>query len=202
MNSRILIYNFAIILLVCTNLNAQDFSVNQINQHIQSITSQKLHEINSELDAQNFAESADFTQLEAMMRDHWPEILANFELVEGGNDGKIIIVAAFQALDAPDYMSALETLASKLSQGQIEKIVMLAAIFPSGRMQAFLADNYQHQRVQAFLADLKPRFAGDAETQAAITSLEDGTAKTEIDHFREGHQNLPEGDIPVVMLQP
>lgn len=187
-------------MLAITNAFAQAFSMNQINQIIQSLVDQKVNVVKTAIDEQTLSNAPEFTQLQALAGTHWNAILNDFNAIVAGNEGKIVMVDAFQSLNATDYMSALEALASKFSQGQIEKPVMLASIFPAGRMKAFLADNYQHPRVQSFLANVKPRFTGDAETQAAIANLENGTTKTELDHFREGHQNLPEGDIPVVTL--
>jgi hypothetical protein len=192
----------ALTFVLVGNLFAQTFSMNQVNQLIQSLVDQKVNVVQTALDEQALSNAPEFTQLQTLAGTHWNAILSDFNSIAAGNEGKIVMVDAFQSLGATDYMSVLEALGSKFAQGQIEKPVMLASIFPTGRMRAFLADNYQHPRVQAFLADMKPRFAADAETQAAITSLENGTTKTELDHFREGHQDTSEGNIPVVPLAP
>jgi hypothetical protein len=113
-----------------------------------------------------------------------------------------MVIAAFEGLDAGNYLTALERLAEKFRQNQISKPVMISALRSTGRMQAFLADNYQQARVQTLLNDLKPRFAGDATTQAAITDILSGKTKTDTDNYREAHQDSAEGNIPKVLLPP
>jgi hypothetical protein len=188
--------------LTFNNLVAQVIPIDRVNQLVQGLVGQRINVVRTALDEQALSSSQDFAQLQTLVIAHWNAILTDFNAIAAGNDGQILIVEAFQSLNAVHYMSALEALALKFAQGQIEKQVMLAAIFPTGRMRAFLADNHQHGRVQAFLADLKPRFSGDRETQAAITNLKDGTTKVELNHFREGHQDTSEGNIPVVPLLP
>lgn len=176
--------------------------MNEINQLIQALVAQNPKPAETALDEQKIAASPQFVQMKSLCQTHWISILDNLGSVAGGDPGKAMLISAFEGSGAADYMTALERLAEKFRQSQISKSVMASALRSTGRMQAFLADNYQHARVQALLNDLKPRFAGGAATQAAITDILSGKTKTDTDNFREAHQDSGEGNIPRVLLEP
>ncbi len=176
--------------------------MNEINPLVQTLITQNSKPAETALEEQSIAASPQFVQLKGLCQTHWGSILDNLGSVVGGDAGKSMLIAAFEGLDAGSYMAALERLAEQFRQNQISKPVMVSALRSTGRMQAFLADNYQHARVQALLNDLNPRFAGDAATQAAITAILSGEAKTDTDNFREAHQDSSEGNIPRVLLVP
>jgi hypothetical protein len=181
---------------------AQGAPMNEVNQLVQALVTQNAKPAETALDEQNIAASPQFVQLKGLCQTHWSSILDNLGSVVGGDAGKSMTISAFEGLAAADYMTTLERLAEKFRQSQISKPVMSAALRSTGRMQAFLPDNYQHARVQALLNDLKPRFAGDSAMQAAITDILSGKTKTDTDNFREAHQDSAEGNIPRVLLTP
>ncbi len=198
---RILL-NILLCLIAAAQSNAQTAPMTEINQHVQALLNSSILKIDSALREEALAAAPDYVQLKNLCQVNWSSIIDNFSAVQGGDAGKSMVISAFEGLDAGSYMTALERLAEKFRLSQISKPVMVSALRSSGRMQAFLADNYQQARVQALLNDLKPRFAGDAATQTAITDILSGQTKTDTDDIRKAYGNSAEGNIPKVLLPP
>ena len=183
-------------------LHSQTSPMTQINQLVPVLVSKSAAQADNALEEASITTSTQFVQLKTLCTANWCAILDDFSSITSGDDGKAVVLAAFDGLSAGDYMTAVERIAEKYRQNQVTKKVLATMIAPKGRMQAFLADNYQHTRVQALLNDLKTRFTADTELLTAINDLLSGKAKTETDDFRAAHQDTSEGNIPKVLLQP
>lgn len=79
--------------------------------------------------------------------------------------------------------------------------MLIAALTPTGRMQAFYADNWENPRVRKLLSGLRPMLLKEASVVLRIDSILSGESKKGIDAFREGYEGLPEGDIPRMILK-
>ncbi len=174
--------------------------MSEINQLIPALQAMNALEPETALQEREITDSTEFAELENLCQANWSAILDNFDSILDGDNGKLIVIDGFEALTAQNYMTALETLGDMFRQNTISQEVMSGALRPSGRMQAFFVDNYQNARVQALLNDLKPRLTEYPEVQTFLGDVLSGTAKTEIDAFREAHQESAEGNIPIVLL--
>ncbi len=183
---------------------AQTSPMNDINQKIEVLLAAKLNKIDAPgLREEALTSSQDFIDLQSLCRANWNSVMDDLNSVSGGNDGKEMLFLAFEAtLGAPDYMSALEKVGSLFAQGQLSKPLMLVALRPRSRMQAFLADNYQHPRVTALLSSLKLRLLDDSDATEDINDILSGQTKTGLDDFRAAHQDTSEGNIPKIILPP
>lgn len=175
--------------------------MDEINQHVQALLAAN-SKAESAVEESDLRASTDFTQLKALCQSNWASVLEHLASVTGGDEGKSLVISAFEGLDASAYMTALETLAGKFREGQLPESVMISALISTGRMQAFLADNYEHSRVQTLLNDLKPRFGADNPVKANIADILSGKTKADIDDFRDAHQGSGEGNIPKILLPP
>lgn len=182
-------------------INAQqNFDMSAINQLVQNLMSQKLHIVESSLDVEAREESQEFQQLENKCKTDWSNIIDNFESIEGGDAARRLVVTAFQALEAKDYMTAIEKVVTRFEAGTVQKSIMLEMIRPAGRMQAFLADNHAHPRVISALNRINAKVSDDADLVAGIHAILNGGKKLALDKFRDAHQDTSEGDIPKVLL--
>lgn len=197
-----LITSLLISLVATLPLYPQTSPMNQINQLVPGLVAKNAVQPENALEANTIRTSTEFTQLNTLCSANWSAILDDFGSIVSGDDGKIVVLAAFETLSAADYMAAVERVAEKYRQNQVTKKVLISIIRPEGRMQAFLADNYQHTRVQNLLTDLETRLAPDTEQVSFINDLLSGKTKTEFDDFRAAHQDTSEGNIPQVLLQP
>lgn len=127
--------------------------MNDINKKIQVLLAAKLNRIEAPgLREEALTSSQDFIDLQNLCRANWNSVLDDLNAVSGGNDGQEMLFLAFEAtLAGPEYMSALEKLGSLFAQGQLSKPLMLVALRPRSRMQAFLADNYSVRPNQDWL---------------------------------------------------
>lgn len=191
----------AVLLISIGSLSAQqNYNMNTINQLVEDLKAEELHVIETALDVVARQESQEFQQLETECKTNWNSIIDNFEAIEGGEEAKKLVVSAFQVLDAEDYMTAIEKMVTRFEAGTIQKSIMLEMLRPTGRMQAFLVDNYDHPRVVAALNKIKVKASDDADLIAEIDAILNGEAKLALDKFRDAHEDTSEGDIPKVLL--
>lgn len=177
-------------------------TMSQLNELVPKLVSKNVEHPGSALEEYAVKSSTEFIQLSALCSSNWSAVIDDFESITSGDDGKVIVLSAFEGLSAADYMTALERIAELYRKNQISKKVLKSIIRPTGRMRAFLADNYQHQRVQTLLNGLKEKLKADANMVSFINAVTSGKQKSGIDDFREGHRGLSVGDIPKVLLQP
>jgi len=180
---------------------AKAYDMTNVNQRVSAVLGKKLHEIDSALRVYHLSQDADFVALENICKTDWDEVIDNLNLVDGNDEGRLLVIWALQALDADDYMTALEMLVAKYETDTLDKALIIEAVHPEGRMRGFLADNYQHSRVIAALNDVKTKAAGDTEFISEIDDILGGQAKTGLDDFRGAHPDTSEGNIPVITLQ-
>lgn len=171
-----------------------------LNALVNNLLPKKIHELpdTSTLFA-TLKQDADFLAIETKCKTEWNDIMDNFASINGGDNGKNIVLWAMQALTANDYMSLLEKVTTLYEADNFDEKFMKIVIFPSDRMRAFAADNFQHTRMIAVLNRLKTKTA-DAAFTADINEVLNGDAKTAIDDFRDGHAGLAEGSIPQVLI--
>lgn len=183
-------------------LYSQTSPMNQINQLVPGLAAKNAMLPENAVEAHSIKTSTTFIQLKTLCSANWSAVLDDFDSIVLGDDGKAVVLSAFEDLSAEDYMTALERIAEKYGLNQTTKKVLMSMIRPEGRMQAFLSDNYQHTRVQTLLNDLKIRLASDTEQASFVSDLLSGKIKREFDDFRAAHQDTSEGNIPQVLLQP
>lgn len=178
----------------------QNYDMNTVNQLVEDLKAGELHVVETALDVVARQESQEFQQLENECKTNWSSIIDNFEVIEGGEEAKKLVVSAFQALDAEDYMTTIEKMVTRFEAGTVNKSIILEMLRPTGRMQAFLVDNHDHPRVVGALNKIKAETSDDADLIAEIDAILDGDAKLALDKFRDAHEDTSEGDIPKVLL--
>jgi hypothetical protein len=176
------------------------YDMAEVNQLIENVKKAGILKVDNAFEAELREDNKTFKQLEAKCKTDWNSILENFEAIEGGEDAKKLVVSSFQILDAADYMSAIEKLVTRFEAGTATKAIIVESMNPSGRMQAFLEDNNTHARVIAALNKIKTKVGDDAELVTGIDAILNGSAKLELDKFRDAHQDTAVGDIPKVLL--
>lgn len=190
--------------LVTQKINAQQspFDMTEINTKLELVIGKKIHLNDDSAMFYMLQRESNFTVIENKCKADWSSIIDNFEAIEGGEVAQKMVVWAFQALDAGDYMSAIEKLVTRFEAGTVSKPVILEILYPKGRMRAFLADNHAHARVTAVLNKIKAKVGGDAELITQIDDMLSGESKLRSDKFRDAHQDTSEGNIPQVLLEP
>ena len=174
---------------------AESTPMHKINQLVETLLAKYPYPPNDAIQASIIFRSDEFISLEKLSKTHWSLALDHLDSIPGGDAGKSILISVFQVLDAENYMTVLERLADKFRKRQISVSVMKAALYPRGRMQAFLVDNYQNTRIQAFLKGLKPYLEGETWIDDVLS----GEEKAGWDDYREMYD---EENIPIVLLQP
>ncbi|MEN8795753.1 MAG: hypothetical protein ABF328_03495 [Akkermansiaceae bacterium] len=178
----------------------QNYDMNTINQLVQDLKAEQLHVVETALDVAARKESQKFLELENKCKTDWDDIIDNFEAIEGGEEAQRLVVSALQALDAGDYMSAIEKLVTRFEAGTVDKAIMHEVLNPEGRMRAFLADNHAHARVTAALNKIKIKVGDDADMKTQIDDLLSGETKIGFDEIREDFAGTGYGNIPTITL--
>jgi len=201
---KLLLFTLVAVIILSTKSQtfAEGVPMNEINQLVKTLLAKHPYPPNDAIMEDALVTSPEFVSLEKLCKAHWSLALDHFDSIPGDDAGKSMLIAAFQVLDAKNYMTALERLANKFRKKQISKSVINSALrpIPTGRMQVFLVDNYKHPRVQALLKSLRPLFEGDAR-QAWIDKVLSGEAKTYWNDWRYDYEGMSEGNIPEVLLQ-
>jgi len=140
----------------------------------------------------NFPE---YTTLEAQSKTEWRDALANLQIIAPSDVAKRILFESFQSLDANDYLEFLNRAASLCENGQISKGIFGDVLSPSGRMQAFLVDNYNYPAVRNLLERARRIFFDNAQEIKAIDSILSGDSKEMLDNYRKAHAGL-KGESP------
>jgi len=180
-------------------LNANPYDMGQVNQKVEDVINTGLHNTNTSIDVKTLLDSASFIALKQKCISDWQQIGQNIEHVGSGDSGHTLVFLAMSYLNAADYMSFLESVVLKYSNNLVSDLRIKSLLFNEGPMGAFIVDNYNHNRVISILNTIKNKTADNAFKQR-INGILDGSAKETLDGFREGHEGLPEGDIPEVLL--
>lgn len=191
----------ALVMLSSNNAMADQYDMTDLNQKVQAVVDEGLHNINTAIDVKTLTDSPEFAALKQKCLADWEEIGGNIETVGNGETGKRLVFLASSFLPAADYMTFLEAMATKHSADLVSDAAIKDLLFNEGQMGAFVVDNFGHVRVIAVLNSIKNKTTDNALKQR-IDGILDGSAKTALDEFRDGHEGLPEGDIPEVILGP
>lgn len=172
----------------------------QANAKIQILLDEKLADPETSLEDTRLGSTPAFSQLESLSATHWSVLADSISQISGSDAGARLLFLAFESLPAADYIATLEKFAAQYKSNQISATLLKAAFSPSRRMRAFLADNYQKVQVQNLLNGLSPYLSNNQEMVDNFSAILGGTAKQELDSFREAYQGTADGDIPVVPL--
>lgn len=192
--------------IICTSviaLVAAPFSVaydmTSVNTRLSAIVASKIPEIDSAVRIEKLNGNSDFTALKLISKDDWSAILDHLSSVNGGEVAKKVLFWSMADLTPANYASFLDKATTLFEGNTINSTLMEEALFPEGRMQDLVTDNYQHALIAPVLTRVKAKTTDNALI-ARLTSIQSGAAKTALDGFREGHQGLPEGDTPVITI--
>lgn len=168
---------------------------------VREILKENTDGVGTSVDQRHLAASADFLALKNLVVANWNETIDNWEILTGSKEaGGEFIFLALEELPTVNYIEMLEKIANLPSDSPIYKSTVPRIFAPRARMQAFLADNYQHPRVIALLNKLKPQFPASTNIGKYIIKLLNGQAKQEIDDYRNAHVGLLGGSHPVILL--
>ena len=141
----------------------------------------------------------EFQALRAKCTTDWEQIVANIEKFQGGDETRIIIIHAFENITPQSYIIAIENLVTKYENGSASEELIDAILYPIGRMRGFAKDNFNHPRIIAAINRIKA-ISNNVTFKSQLDRILTGAAKASLDNFREAHQGMPEGDIPVILL--
>lgn len=176
------------------------YDMAEINEKLTLVIEKKLHIYEDAGGFPRMQRDPDFAFVENKCKTDWDDIIDNFEAIEGGEEAQRLVVSALQALDAGDYMSAIEKLVTRFEAGTVDKPIMHEVLNPEGRMRAFLADNHAHARVTAALNKIRVKVGDDADMKTQIDDLLSGETKTGFDEIREDFAGTGYGNIPMIAL--
>lgn len=177
------------------------YDIAPLNSLVDSLILKKIDEAAPDAPSlyQLLNKDTDFIAIQAKCKTDWSDIMDNLSAINGGEKGKGFVLRAMQAMTANDYISLLEKTATLYEAGTINDTVMRMIVTPSGRMRAFVTDNYQHVRVSAVLNRFKTK-TGDAEFKIGLTQIISGEAKTAMDAFRLAYTGTSLGNVPQIIL--
>lgn len=194
------------LLMLCVfanqNIKAQgeQYDMTEINDKLELVIRKKLHLLDDPSAFSKLQSDPDFAFVENKCKIDWLRIIDNFQAIEGGEIAKKLVVAALQVLEAGDYMSAIEKVVTRFEAGTVDQTIIQVVLDPEGRMQAFLADNYVHNRVTTALNKIKAKAADEPEIKALIDNILSGESKIGFDEIREDFAGTGYGNIPKVLL--
>ncbi len=184
-----------------TALAQPEYSLNEVNARIDAIVARNGHLKETALALSARKDDADFQALRAQCQVHWARIFQNFDEIHHGVIGQELVVETLTELSASDFMSAFETLVTKLEAGNLDKQIIESAMgFFMGRLRGFFRDNYQHPRVIAALNKVKVKMIDDENIINRIDKILSGEAKRNLDIYREAHEGVLGEDIPKIIL--
>jgi len=183
----------------CQTSQAQGYDMTDVNSKIAAIVDANLHNIESSIEVGTLLKSTEFTALKTKCTADWNQIFDNFNLIENGDTGKKLIMWAMSDLSSTNYMTLIESATNKYTNDTLSENLLQSLLFPEGRMQAFIVDNYQHARVISALNSIATK-SENANFDQWITNILSGQQKTELDNFRDAHVGLAMGNIPSINL--
>lgn len=196
---KIQVILIVVAMIFASETHADQYDMNPVNQKIQNVIDADLHSINTAIDVKTLIESQEFLALKQKCLTDWQQIAGDIELVGNGDVGKQLVFLAMSYLPATDYITFLESIVEKYSNDVVSEVALKGLLFNDGQMGAFVVDNFNHSRIVEILNAIKNKTVDDAFKQR-IDGILDGSAKASLDEFRDGHEGLPEGAIPEVIL--
>jgi|GEM_PF-5301710 len=196
---KIHILILALAMLGSNKSKADQYDMTLVNQKVQAVVDEGLHNINTAIDVKTLTESPEFIALKQKCLADWQEISGSVESIGNGDAGKRLVFLASSYLPAAEYMTFMEAIVGKHGADLVSDAAMKDLLFNEGQMGAFVVDNFSHARVIAALNTIKNKTVDNAFKQR-IDGILDGSAKAALDEFRDGHEGLPEGNIPEVIL--
>ena len=181
--------------------SCEEYDMTEVNAKVKAITDKKLHVMEASYEPERLLDSPEFQALRAKCTADWQQIAANIETVQGGDEAGKLVIYAFENLTPQNYMTALEALVSKYESGGIGEAIVRSIYRPEGKMGAFAIDNYNHPRMAAVLNRIKSKTT-TAAVKADIGAILNGSAKSQLDDYRDNLAGTPEGNIPKVILPP
>lgn len=196
--TRIIFIAFSTILLFQKAMGAE-YNMIEVNQKIKAITDKRLHLVETALDEGNLFQSQELLNLQGKCSTDWMQIITNLEKIDGGDDAKKLAIYGLGQLSAQDYMTSIESLVTKYENEEVSENIVKTILYPMGRMGAFIKDNFSHARVIAVLNRIKAK-STNAAFKVELDNVLSGSAKSRLDNFRDAHQGMAEGNIPIVLL--
>ena len=92
------------------------------------------------------------------MKDHWQYVFQHWDEIATTKGRKWVLLNVCESLDPENYMGFLETIRELRKKGKISPDMFeTASIMPgsANRKEAFLALNYRHPRVQAYIQSIR-----------------------------------------------
>ena len=178
----------------------QPYDMAPVNALITNLVNLGLDEVDNTFEENQRDLSDEFILLQNKCNTDWASIIDNFELIQGGDSERKMVISALQVLGASNYITAIDKFVARFEAGTLDKKFILELLSPRGRMEAFLADNHHHTRVITALNKIKVKVADDADLVETINETLNGDAEEEIDLFRLAHTGLPEGNIPEILI--
>lgn len=187
------------ILAISSHAEEGGYDMNIIDAKITAIRDGRFHLVETAIDEESLLQSEKFLSLQTKCVADWQHVVEHFSEIAGGDESKKLVIYGFGQLSAQDYMTVIESMVTKYENGEVSGDIIGAALFPLGRMQAFVRDNFSYPRVIAAIGRVKAK-STDASFKARLDKILDGTSKAMLDDFRDAHEGMPEGDIPKIIL--
>ncbi|MBM1134690.1 hypothetical protein JO972_00285 [Verrucomicrobiaceae bacterium 5K15] len=184
-----------------TSLAQGSYDIAPLNNLVDALLLKKIDEAAIDAPSLNqlFNDDADFVAIQTKCKTDWSDIMDNLSSINGGDKGRDLVLRTMQAMTANDYMSLLEKTATLYVANTINDDVMKVIVLPTGRMRAFVTDNYQNTRMSTALNTLKTK-SNDANFKAAMTQILSGDAKTAMDAFRAAYTETSLGNVPTILI--
>jgi len=101
-------------------------------------------------------------------------------------------------MTAENYVKFLNVMASLYEQKRISKDVLTVALYPEGRLEYVLDDNYQDKNVITFCQQAKKIWADDPQTVNMFDAILSGSSQQGINDMRKYGGGAP----PEVKIEP
>lgn len=186
-------------LLQC--IQAANYDMQEVNQKIKAITDKRLHLIETAIDEGNLWQSQEMLNLQGKCTTDWMQIVANLDLIDGGDESKKLAIFGLSQLSPQNYMTVIETFVTKYENGTLTEKILGVVLSPLGRMGHFVTDNFNHPRIITALNKIKVK-STNAAFKKELGDILSGADKTIRDNFREAHAGFAEGNTPIVILPP
>ena len=135
----------------------------------------------------------EFKSIENGADAFWESGLKNLATVAPSPIAKIIFVHACQNMAPENYIKFLNEAASQYDQKNISKTVLTVAIYPNGKLECLLSDNYRNKDVINFCQHAQRIWADDPQMVDMFRVILSGEAKKSNDDMRKaGALNVPE----------
>lgn len=188
-------------LMFFQSANGAEYDMTEINQKIKAVTDKRLHLIETAIDEGNLWQSQEMLNLQGKCATDWMQIVANLDLISGGDESKKLAIYGLSQLSPQNYMTVIEAFVTKYENGTLTEKLLEVVLSPLGRMGYFVTDNFNHPRVIAALNRIKVK-STNAALKNELDTILSGADKTIRDNFREAHTGFAEGNTPIVILPP